>query len=121
AGLRVLDDFRASLGATELRVHASGHGGVLANLGVRLALARGDARAVLDWTERFRARAAMLPAARPSDDRALAQDLAELRQVVAEHAAAVAGGADPAPLRRRQATLEESVRRRARRTGGSTW
>jgi hypothetical protein len=119
AGLQVLDAFRASLGATELRVHASGHGGELANLGVRLALARGDARAVLDWTERFRARAALLPAARPSDDRALAQDLAELRQVVAEHAAAVAGGADPVPLRRRQAALEDSVRRRARRTGGT--
>ncbi|HTF11942.1 MAG TPA: CHAT domain-containing protein [Asanoa sp.] len=121
AGLRVLDDFRANLGATELRVHASGHGGELADLGVRLALARGDARAVLVWTERSRARAAVLPPARPSDDHAFAHDLAELRQAVAEHAAAVAGGEDPAPLRRRQAALEDSVRRRARRAGGTTW
>ncbi|GIF47095.1 CHAT domain-containing protein [Asanoa ferruginea] len=121
AGLRALDEFRANLGATELRVHASGHGGELADLGVRLAFARGDARAVLGWTERSRARAAVLPPARPSDDDAFARDLAELRQAVADHAAAVAGGDDPAPLLRRQATLEDSVRRRARRAGGTTW
>ncbi|MEV4623928.1 CHAT domain-containing protein [Asanoa sp. NPDC049573] len=121
AGLRVLDDFRANLGATELRVHASGHGGELADLGVRLALGRGDARAVLAWTERFRARAAVLPPVRPSDDQAFAHDLAELRQAVAGHAAAVAGGDDPAPLLRRQAAMEDAVRRRARRAGGTTW
>ncbi|GAA0733762.1 CHAT domain-containing protein [Dactylosporangium roseum] len=119
AGLRVLDAFRASLGATELRVHAAGHGGELARLGVRLAMERGDARAVLTWAERFRARAVVPHPARPAGDPAMARDLAELRQVVAAQAEAVAAGADPADLRRRQAVLEESVRRGARRTGGT--
>ncbi len=37
AGLRVLDEHRAALGATELRVHAATHGARLAALGLRLA------------------------------------------------------------------------------------
>lgn len=120
AGMQVLDDFRASLGATELRVHAAGHAGDLAGTGVRLGLEIGDAEAVLRWTERWRAGALMLPPARPADDTELALDLAQLRQVVAALGAAAATGGDTAGLRRQQAALEEAVRRRARRTGGGS-
>ena len=38
AGLRVVDEHAASLGATDLRVHASGLGADLAGEGVRLAI-----------------------------------------------------------------------------------
>ncbi len=39
AGLRALEAHRMTLGATELRAHASGHGEELATLGLRLAVA----------------------------------------------------------------------------------
>ena len=55
AGLRVLDEHRAALGATELRVHAASHGSRLAALGLRLALEDADAVRVLTWAEQWRA------------------------------------------------------------------
>ena len=45
AGLRALEAHRMTLGATELRAHASGHGEELATLGLRLAVESGSARA----------------------------------------------------------------------------
>ncbi|HST65762.1 MAG TPA: CHAT domain-containing protein [Mycobacteriales bacterium] len=104
-GMAVLDRFRASLGATELRVHAAGHAGELAALGLRLALASGDPPSVFEWGERWRAGALMLRPARP--DPALAADLAELRQVVASRSLD------------RQVELEESIRRRSHRAAPS--
>lgn len=115
AGMQVLDEFRASLGATELRVYAAGHAGELARTGVQLALENGDAESVLQWTERWRAGALMLRPARPADDAELASDLAELRQVVAALGAAAASGQQTSGLLTRQAALEEAVQRRARR------
>lgn len=118
AGIDVLDRFRASLGATELRVHASGHAGELARTGVQLAMTNGDARSVLMWTERWRAGALMQRPATLADDAELAVDLAELREVVAAVAAAAAHGTDTADLFKRQAALEEEIHRRSRRAGG---
>ncbi|MFD1152689.1 tetratricopeptide repeat protein, partial [Saccharothrix hoggarensis] len=75
AGVRVLDRFRAGLGATELRAHASGHADELTALGLRLAVESGRAESVLRWAERRHACALRLPPARPPDDVALAADL----------------------------------------------
>ena len=47
AGLRALEAHRMTLGATELRAHASGHGEELATLGLRLAIESGSAARVL--------------------------------------------------------------------------
>ena len=47
AGLRALEAHRMTLGATELRAHASGHGEELATLGLRLAVESGSAARVL--------------------------------------------------------------------------
>jgi CHAT domain-containing protein/tetratricopeptide (TPR) repeat protein len=116
AGMRVLDQFRASLGATELRAHASGHAGELARLGLGLAMESGRARSVLLWAERWRAGALRLRPVRPPDDAELAENLAELRQVVLQVGAA---DGDIAGLLARQAALEEKVRGRARRAPGS--
>ncbi|HET8642252.1 MAG TPA: CHAT domain-containing protein [Pseudonocardiaceae bacterium] len=119
AGMRVLDRFRASLGATELRTHASGHASELAGLGLRLAVEDGRAGQVLAWAERWRASALRLRPVRPPDDAGLAADLAELRQVTVRLSDVVgAGGTDPGPLLRRQAALEDAVRRRAWLAGG---
>jgi tetratricopeptide (TPR) repeat protein len=117
AGMRVLEQFRASLGATELRVHASGHAGELARTGMRHAMDKGDPASILLWAERWRAGALMHRPARPADDAGLALGLAELRQVVAEIGSTAALGGDTGSLLRRQAALEEEVRRRSRRAG----
>lgn len=117
AGLGVLEDFRASLGATELRVHASGHAGELALLGVRLALADDRAAAALLWAERYRAGALLLRPVVPVADEELAADLAELRQVVAGLSAAAEDGRPAGDLKQRQVRLEEAIRRRSHRAG----
>jgi tetratricopeptide (TPR) repeat protein len=124
AGMRMLDRYRAALGASELRANASGHGAELAQLGLRLALQDGDARRVLSWAERWRAGSLrVLPAGRPVDDApagdALAADLAELRRVVSELGEAALAGRDTSRILKRQASLEEAVRRRARRAPGA--
>ncbi|MGQ0519746.1 MAG: CHAT domain-containing protein [Actinomycetota bacterium] len=114
AGLRILDRYRAALGATELRVHASGHAADLARMGLGLALEDGRPDRVLAWAERWRAGALHLPPARPGDGGDLARDLAELRRVAAEADAAALEGRPTAGLLARVAAAEESVRRRAR-------
>lgn len=118
AGLRVLDQHRATLGATELRAHAAAEATELATLGLSLALESGRPARVLAWAERWRAGSHRLPAARPPRDAAMAADLAALRVVVREAEEAVLAGQDASDLRRRQAALEGSVRRRARHSTG---
>jgi hypothetical protein len=115
-GLAVAERHRATLGATELRVHAAAEVDDLAALGLRWAVARGWPVEVLDWAERHRA--ATLRGPGPGHPGAgVVGDLARLRQVTAE-LAATADPARAATLQRRQRDLEESVRRRTWR--GST-
>jgi CHAT domain-containing protein len=115
AGLRVVEDHRASLGATELRAHAFGHGEELAALGARLALQSRRPARVLEWTERWRAGALRLRAVRPSADERLAALLGELRAVAARLDEATREGVrgERRPLLARQAELERAVRDRA--------
>ncbi|MEO8265763.1 MAG: CHAT domain-containing tetratricopeptide repeat protein [Ilumatobacteraceae bacterium] len=54
-GLRALTDYRAQLGSTELRVSASAMAAQLVEIGVRVAIARGQPRSVVQWTEELRA------------------------------------------------------------------
>lgn len=118
AGWRVLDDYRATLGATELRTSVSGHGQDLARLGLAQGLAAGRPATVLRWAERARAAALRLRPVRPPDDGALARDLAELREVAAELSKAGSAAA-ASRLLARQVALEEAVRRRARQAAGT--
>jgi len=118
AGLRLLEQHRASLGATELRVHASEHGSELATLGVQLALEQGDARRVFASAERWRAGSLWLRPVRPPDDREVADELAELRRVSAEIEREAFSGGDTVTLLQQQAVLETSIRRRSRRSPG---
>jgi hypothetical protein len=118
AGLRALETHRLTLGATELRAQASGHGEELATLGLRLAIESGSPARVLAAAERRRAAGLLLRPARPPDDAELAAELAELRRVSAELDAALRDGRHDPGLQRRQAVLEAAVRRRALRTRG---
>src|SRR5205085_658265 len=115
AGLRALEAHRTTLGASELRAHASGHGEELATLGVRLAVESGSARRVLAAAERRRAASLLQRPARPPDEPELAVDLEELRGVTAALDEALRDGRPRPDLARRQASLEQAIRRRALR------
>jgi tetratricopeptide (TPR) repeat protein len=118
AGVRLLERYRAALGATELRAHASGHATQLTRLGLSLAIADGDADRSLEWAERWRAGSLRLAPVRPPDDTRLANALSELRAVVNEAETAALSGRPTAGLHARQAALEEVVRARARHASG---
>jgi hypothetical protein len=118
AGLRLVDAHRATLGATELRARAAGHGSELAAIGLRLAVDDGDAAGVLAWSERWRA-GSLQPAGPPLRDPAVVRDLVELRQVSSEIESAALEGRDVEAARRRQVALETAVTRRLRTARGA--
>jgi tetratricopeptide (TPR) repeat protein len=116
AGTRILDRYRATLGATELRTLAGGYAADLAATGVRMALRTRRARSVLWWAERWKAAALRFPPARPPADEAVAADLAELRRLAAAADPAAPGGGTGW---REQRTIEDRIRRQSwRRPGG---
>lgn len=55
AGLRVLDDYQATLGGTMARLHVTSHGAELAEIGLRLARESGSPRRLFKWMELTRA------------------------------------------------------------------
>jgi tetratricopeptide (TPR) repeat protein len=81
AGLRILEQHRATIGATDLRVGVAAHTRGLATSGLQIALDRGRPADVLVWAERVRAHALAIPAVRPPDDASLAAALTELRRL----------------------------------------
>src|SRR5215469_1504175 len=81
-GLAVLDEHRLTLGSSELRAQATAHGSELAELGQRHAARAHRPRLLLAWSERWRATALAVPAARPLADAKLNADLAALRDVM---------------------------------------
>lgn len=113
AGLQVVDDHAALLGSAELQAHATLLARDLAELATGVAIGDGDARAVLRWTERYRAGALARPAVRPPADPVLAKELVTLRSAVSAARQAVEAGQPDAAAERRVARLEQSVRRRA--------
>jgi tetratricopeptide (TPR) repeat protein len=118
AGFRVMEQQRATLGATELRVHVASHAHDVASLGIQLAVRDGSPRKVLDWAERWRAGALGLRPVRPPADEELATALVELRRVSAEAEAALLNSRPAERLLGRRRTLEERVRRLARQAAG---
>jgi len=118
AGLRVAEEYRATLGATELRAHVSVHGGALARLGLRMAVEDGNARAVLSWAERGRASALLLRPAHPPEDAVLARDLAELRATMLEIRQRRGSGLGTHTLVQRQVGLERAIRDHCRESPG---
>lgn len=118
AGLRVVDEHAAALGAPELRAHAARLGADLGELGLRLA---GTGRALLAAEERRRAimwrtRERVAPPADPG----YAALLTELRLAHAEHIATTAAGRDARPTAARLVRLETEVRARTRMRPGTT-
>jgi tetratricopeptide (TPR) repeat protein len=119
AGLRVLDEHRATLGATDLRAHAAGHRVELADLGLRIALEDGRPQRVLASAEQGRASHLLLRPVRPPADPALASDLAELRATAAEIEEMLRAGRNTARLAQRQIAVERRIRDYCRRQPGT--
>jgi tetratricopeptide (TPR) repeat protein len=117
-GLEILNEHRLSLGASELRALATAHGAELAALAQRHAARARRPRALLAWTERWRATALSVPAARPSADPELGGGLAALREVTSRLEEARQRGGPVATLQRQQLRLESEVRDRALRARG---
>ncbi len=113
-GLRVIDEHRATFGATDLRAYASGHRVELAELGLAMALDDGRPARVLRWAEEGRASHLLLRPVRPPDDPELAQALGELRATARAVHDAVGAGRPTARLMTRRLELERAVRDRTR-------
>ncbi|HEU5476188.1 MAG TPA: CHAT domain-containing protein [Actinophytocola sp.] len=111
AGLALVERRQAVLGATEMRVHVSAFGTELATLGLGLAHAARDARSILVWAERARARTMRLRPVKPPQDPDLADALAELRRLTAEDTRArLAGDTGSRRVAGRRAAEERVVR-----------
>ena len=113
--LRVIDEQRAGLGATDLRAHAAGHRVDVAELGLRMAFDSGRPARVLEWAEQGRASHLMLRPVRPPGDPDLAAALVELRSTVSEIFKLRGTGGSTASLERRQVALERQIRDHDRR------
>lgn len=81
AGLTLLEDYQAGLGASDLRAGIERQGSKLGEIGLRLAGESGDARRLFGWMERTRARALRYPPVVPDEQDSERALLAELRRV----------------------------------------
>ena len=117
-GMRVIAEHQATLGATELRSRAAGHGSDLARLGIRLAVEDRRPADVLRWAERWRGSSLRHRPVRPPDDDQLVADLAELRRVRSQMLDAGLAGEPTQHLDRAAMTIEAAVRRRLRQSPG---
>jgi tetratricopeptide (TPR) repeat protein len=118
-GMAIVEEHRATLGATDLRASASRRVSALAEMGMELAVDGGRPETVLRWAELTRAAALLHPPARPPHDEQVSQTLGELRYVVRQRQEAVTQARTDRALLRRQVQLEEQVRRLVRQAEGS--
>jgi hypothetical protein len=118
SGLRLLDAYRAALGASDLRATVSEIGVELAQLGLRIALAGLATWSMLAWAEKLRASALRLAPVTPPGSPELQEHAAELRRVTLELQQAENGRRPARTLVARQAALEASIRRLSRHAAG---
>ena len=115
-GLALLDLHLQTLGATELRTLATINGAQLADMALRHAVRRGNARLFLEWSERWRGTVLRVTPVRPSADSDLVADLAALRNVAARVDSAQDSRAAAPALERERRRLEAAVRQRVLHT-----
>ena len=115
-GLALLDLHLQTLGATELRTLATANGVALADMALRHAVRRNDARLFLEWSERWRGTVLRASPVRPSADSELVADLAALRNVATRLDSAHDSRAAAPALERERRRLETAVRQRVLHT-----
>jgi hypothetical protein len=113
-GLRHLEEYRAALGAVELRVTASAIGSELSKAGLRIAVESRDPTRILAWAEHLRANGLRLPLVRPPSDPELRARQGDLRVVAARIREAEETGQPVRGLAVRQIELEAAIRKRTR-------
>ncbi|MEV6118458.1 CHAT domain-containing protein [Streptomyces sp. NPDC052109] len=118
-GLDVLDDHRMTLGASELRAHATAQGAELAALAQEVSLAQGTPRRLLEWSERWRATVLSAPPTRPPADPALLSGLTAYREIAARAEEARMEGRPVPALEREQRRLEREIRSRTHHIRGA--
>jgi hypothetical protein len=117
-GLGLLDEYRFTLGASELRAQATAHGAELAELAQRHAARARRPRLLLAWSERWRATSLAVPAVRPSADAELNAGLTAFRTATSRLEEARRQGVPHEALQRDQQRLEGIVRACALRARG---
>ena len=117
-GLAILDEYRWTLGASELRAQATAHGAELAAIAQRHAARTRQPRLLLAWSERWRATALAVPAVRPPGE-GFDADLAALRQATSQLEDARRAGESTLGQERELLRRETAVRERALRTPGA--
>jgi tetratricopeptide (TPR) repeat protein len=115
-GLALLDLHLRTLGATELRTLATADGAELAGMVLRYAVRRGNARLLLEWSERWRATVLRVTPVRPLADGELVADLAALRTVAGRLDRDPDGRSAASALERERRRLEAAVRQRVLHT-----
>jgi tetratricopeptide (TPR) repeat protein len=116
SGLRLLDQYQAAVGATDVRIGVERHGKALGEMGLSLALESGKARRVFRWVELRRGRALLHRPVVPPMDEGLGDLLTELRLVSNE--LRTAEGQEVTMLLRRQRLLQDKLRDRSRLVRG---
>ncbi len=109
-GLEALTDYCAVFGTMEFRALGTRHGLELATIGLRLALRKGDARALLTAGERSRALSLTFPPVAPEADLQAVSELTALRELQRRTDDALASGAATTALQRERRSLEGAVR-----------
>ena len=117
-GLKILDDYRDTMTATDLRARVSHLGTGLARVGLRNALDGGDAATVMQWAELGRARHLIRQPVLPPADAELTGLTAQLRAVVSKQVEAQIAGQVIDHLSSRQHVLERAIRDASRRGAG---
>jgi tetratricopeptide (TPR) repeat protein len=119
-GLELLDEYRFTLSASELRAQATAHGAELAVLAQRHALRKHRPRQLLAWSERWRATALAVPEVRPSANAEINAGLTAFRKATSQLTEARRLGRPNARLQQEQQRLERVVRACALRASGGT-
>jgi tetratricopeptide (TPR) repeat protein len=117
SALRAFRAFQSTLGSIELRSRAGGRADDLMTLAVGLSRRFEDPDSALWWMESIRSTQRNDVLAQPSDPELIAL-LVSLREVTESLGLESVGVEDATRLRRRQAGLEELIRRRSRHTPG---
>ncbi|HSM46101.1 MAG TPA: tetratricopeptide repeat protein, partial [Acidimicrobiia bacterium] len=108
SGLRLIDDYQAVLGATDLRMGLEQHGAELGSIGLDLAVDSQSSRRILRWMDRTRARALRYRPVVADEDEEIQEALGRLRQVEAELRGADSRG--NRSLERERRHLQERIR-----------
>lgn len=120
-GLRVLEDRRATLVASDARAAIAAHSRQLVTVGLEVAAGTGSTATLLEWVERGRVSAALASPAHPLHDEDLTEGLGELRALSGAIRAGEAQGTDHGALlvelRRRERALHRRMVRQSPTAG----